>query len=110
MWYTVNPHQRCGYSHSPFTRKDTLLYSGSRNGLEGLTTGASTHKNKLTLRKHHFVIEKYVEVKQDEKHTPNLLGLITKAPGLVVKEEVQRILCKINQFEAKITKIRVSTF
>ena len=22
----VNPHQRCGYSDSPFARKDTFLY------------------------------------------------------------------------------------
>ena len=24
--YIVNPHQRCGYSDSPFARKDTFLY------------------------------------------------------------------------------------
>ena len=44
-------------------------------------------KRKLTLRKKHvFVIEKYVEdVKQDEKHVPDLLESIMKVPGLVKK-------------------------
>ena len=43
----------------------------------------------MTLRKiHFFVIEKYVEdLKQDEKHVPDLLESIMRPPGLV-KEEI----------------------
>ena len=45
-------------------------------------------KGKLTLRKRHFfVIEKYVEdVRQDEKHIPDLLEAIMKPKKLFVKE------------------------
>ena len=80
-------------------------------GWRGLTTGARTHKKKLTLRKIHvFILEKYVEdVKQDEKHVPDLLEAIMKAPGLV-KEELRRILFKMGQFRPKITKIKVCSF
>ena len=61
-------------------------------------------------KKHFFVIEKYVEdVKQGEKHVPDLLEGIMKAPGLV-KDELRRILCKMSQFRPKITEIRASTF
>ena len=66
---------------------------------------------KLTLRKRHFfVIEKYIEdVKQEEKDVPDLLESIMKGSGLV-KEELRRILFKMDQFRPKITKIRVYTF
>ena len=45
-------------------------------------------KRKLYLRKRHFVVmEKYVEdVKQDEKHVPDLLEAIMRPPGLVKEE------------------------
>ena len=54
-------------------------------------------KKKLYLRKvYFFVIEKYVEdVKQDEKHVPDLLELIMR-PTDPVKEELRRILCKMS--------------
>ena len=80
-------------------------------GWRGLTRCVQGHKNKLTLRtKHCFVIEKYVEdVKQDEKHVPDLVELIMKAPGLV-KEELRSILSKLDQFRPEILKIRVCTF
>ena len=68
-------------------------------GWRGLTTGARTHKKKLTLRKRHFfVIEKYVEdVKQDEKDVPDLLESIMR-PTDPVKEELRRNLCKMSKF------------
>ena len=48
-----------------------------------------------------FVIEKYIDdVRQDEKHVPDLLESIMKAPGLV-KEELQPILFKMHQFAMK---------
>ena len=66
---------------------------------------------KLTLRKRHFfLIEKYIEdVKQDEKHVPDLLEAITQPPGLV-KEELRPNLFKMIQISSKIKKMRVSRF
>ena len=54
-------------------------------GWRGLTTGAQTHKRKLSLRKRHFCVTgKHDEdVKQEEKHTPDLEESIMKASGLV---------------------------
>ena len=53
-------------------------------------------KRKLYLRKRHaFVIEKYIEdVKQDEKHVPDLLEAIAR-PTDPVKEELRPNLSKI---------------
>ena len=49
-------------------------------------------------------MEKYVEdVRQDEKHVPDLLESIIQPPGLV-KEELRPILFKIRQFRPEITK------
>ena len=55
-----------------------------------------TQKNKLTLSKRHFfVVETYIDdVKQDEKHVPDLLEAIMRPPGLV-KEELQPLLFKM---------------
>ena len=65
----------------------------------------------MTLRNRHvFVIEKYIEdVKQDEKHVPDLLEPIMR-PTDPVKEELRRISSKMGQFRPKITKIKASTF
>ena len=67
-----------------------------------------TTKRKLYLRKtYFFLIEKCIEdATQDEKHVPNLLEAIMKAPGLV-KEELRPKLFGIDQFRPEITKIRV---
>ena len=55
-------------------------------------------------------MEKYIEdVRQDEKHVPDLLEAIIW-PTDPVKEELRQKLSKIDQFESKITKIRVCTF
>ena len=52
-------------------------------------------------------MEKYVEdVKQDEKHVPDLLESIMRLTCLV-KEELRPNLFKISQFGPKITKIWV---
>ena len=57
-----------------------------------------------------FVIGKYVEdVKQEEKHVPDLLESMM-TPTCLVKEALRRILCKMGQFRPEIVKIRVSTF
>ena len=80
-------------------------------GWRGWTVMAYTLKNKLTLRKgHFFVIDKYVEdVKQDEKHVPDLPEPIMRPSGLP-REDLRLILCKMCQFRSKITKIRICTF
>ena len=77
----VNPHQRCGYSDSPFARKDPFLYCRVQKRVgEGSRRRPGTHKRKLYPRKIHvFVIEKYVEdVKQEEKDVPDLLESIMR--------------------------------
>ena len=104
----VHPHQRCGYSESPFARIHYFYTAGSRN--EFVRCG-HTHKRKLYLRKRHFfIIEKHIEdLRQDGKHVPDLLESIIQ-PTDPVKEELRQKLSKIHQFESKITKIRVCTF
>ena len=60
-------------------------------------------------KKHVFVtgIEKCVEdVKQDEKHVPDLLASIMR-PTCLVKEESRQNVFKMSQFRFEITKIRV---
>ena len=49
------------------------------------------------------------DLRQDEKHVPDLLEAIMRPPG-PVKDELRQKLFKIDQFESKITKIRVCTF
>ena len=49
------------------------------------------------------------DVRQDEKHVPDLLEAIIQPPGLV-KAELRPILFKIDKFIHKISKIRVSKF
>ena len=67
-----------------------------------------THKKqKILSKRHFFLIEKYFEdVRQDEKHVPDLLELIMR-PTDAVKEELWPNSFKINQFISEITKIRV---
>ena len=55
-------------------------------------------------------MEKYNEdARQDEKHVPDLLESIMR-PTDPVKEELRQKFFKIDQFESKITKMRVCTF
>ena len=100
-----NPNQRCEYSDSPFARIYFFHTAGSGNGLEEVDTvclGKLTPKKKTF-----FVIEKYIEdLRQDEKHVPDLLESIIQPPGLV-KEELRAISFKIAQFRSKIRKIQV---
>ena len=79
-------------------------------GLREWTWCVPRHKNMLALSKTYFFvndIEKYVEdVKQDEKHVPDLLEPIMR-PTCLLKDEIRPILFKIFQFRPKVTKIRV---
>ena len=45
----INPHQRCGYSDSPFAKKDTFLYC--RVGWRGWTSREHTHKKQVDPKK-----------------------------------------------------------
>ena len=55
-------------------------------------------------------MEKYNEdARQDEKHVPDLLESIMR-PKDLVKEELRQKLFKIDQFESKVKKMRVSKF
>ena len=101
-----NPHQRCWYSDSPFARIHYFYTARSRNDLERVVGHEPGHN---TLRKRDvFLIEKYFEdVRQDEKHVPDLLEAIIQPPG-PVKEELRQKLFKTIQILSKITKMRVS--
>ena len=55
-------------------------------------------------------MEKYIEdLRQDEKHVPDLLEAIMR-PTDPVKEELRQKLFKIYQFGSKITNMGVCTF
>ena len=69
----------------------------------------ATHtKKQKTISKRQFsLIEKcFEDVRQDEKHVPDLLGAVMR-PTDPVKEELRQKLFKI---ESKIKKIKVSNF
>ena len=51
----------------------------------------------------------FEDLRQDEKHVPDLLESIMK-PTDPVKEELRQKLSKIEEIESKITKVRVSKF
>ena len=62
------------------------------------------------IKKTVFLIEKcFEDVRQDEKHVPDLLESIIQPSG-PVKEELRQKLFKIDQFGSKIKKIRGCTF
>ena len=55
-------------------------------------------------------MEKYIEdLRQDEKHVPDLLEAIMR-PIDPVKEELRQKLFKMTQISSKIPKMRVSKF
>ena len=87
------------------------ILQGLEMGWRGWSRCVPHTKNKFTLLKRHvFVIEKYIEdVRQDEKHVPDLLEAIMR-PTCLVKEELWRNSCKMSQFRPEILKIKVSTF
>ena len=106
-----HPHQRCGYSDLPFARIYFFYTAGSRNRFEGMEAVCPLTKKQKTISKRHvFLIEKYFEdVRQDEKHVPDLLESIMR-PTDPVKEELLQKLFKIDNFRPKIKKMRVSKF
>ena len=106
-----NPHQRCGYSDSPFARIYFFYTAGSRNRFEGMEPVAThTKKEKTVSKRHFFLMKKYFEdARQDRKHVPDLLESIMR-PTDPVKEELRQKLFKITQISSKNTKMRLSKF
>ena len=95
----INPHQRCGYSDSPFARTYFFLYCRVQKWVEGgWTSEGDDTKRKLYPRKRHFfVMEKYIEdAKQEEKDVPDLLDSIMKGSGLIK----ERVTAKFVQIES----------
>ena len=107
----INPHQRCGYSDSPFARIYFFYTAGSRNRFEGMEAVCRHTKKQKTISKRHvFLIENYFEdARQDEKHVPDLLEAIMR-PTDPVKDELWQKLFKIIQISPKIKKMKVSKF
>ena len=69
-----------------------------------------TKKQKTISKRHVFLIEKcFDDLRQDEKHVPDLLESIIQ-PTDPVKEEFRQKLFNIYKFGSKIKKIRVCTF
>ena len=69
-----------------------------------------TQKQKTISKGYLFLMEKcFEDVRQDEKHVPDLLESIMR-PTDPVKEELRQKLSKIIKFESKIKKMRVSKF
>ena len=78
--------------------------------MEPLGTHTHTKKQKTISERHFFVIEKcFEDVRQDEKHVPDLLESIIRPPD-PVKEELRQKLFKIDNFGSEITKMRISKF
>ena len=73
--------------------------------MERVVGDGTGHK---TLRKRHFfVIEKcFEDLRQEEKHVPDLLEAIMRHAD-PIKDELRPILFKIKQFRSEITKIKV---
>ena len=107
----IHPHQRCGYSDSPFARIYFSILQGPETDLREWNQCVHTQKNiKPYQKKHFFLIEKcFEDARQDEKHVPDLLESIMR-PTDPVKEELRQKLFKMTEFDSKIKKIRVCTF
>ena len=70
----------------------------------------TAHKKQVDPKKMTLFCYRNIEdVKQEEKDVPDMLESIMRST-CVVKEELRRILMRMGQFRAKITKIRASTF
>ena len=53
----IHPHQSCGYSDSPFARKDTFLYCRVQKWVgRGWHSGHGDTERKTTLRKNMFLL------------------------------------------------------
>ena len=106
----VHPHQRCGYSDSPFSRGYTFsILQGPETDLREWKRCVDTPQNIKPYQKDtcFLYIEKYNEdVRQDEKHVPDLLESIMR-PKLFVKDELRPNSFKIDQCRAEVRKIQV---
>ena len=65
----INPHQRCGCSNSPFARKDTFLYCRVQKWISGNGNGVYPQD----VREFQGLEKYFEDVREDEKHIPDLL-------------------------------------
>ena len=107
----IHPHQRCGYSDSPFARIHYLYTAGSGNGFEGTEAVCRlTQKQQNISKRHFFLMETcFEDFRQDEKHVPDPLESIMR-PTDPLKEELRQKFSKLTNLGRKITKIRACTF
>ena len=87
------------------------ILKGPERGWRGCTRLVHTHKKEVVpLKKTCFCYRKHIEdVNQDQKTAPDLLESMIRFTRLA-KEELQRILMKMNQFRSKIQDSRVCSF
>ena len=108
----IHPHQRCGYSDSPFSRGYTFsILQGPETDFREWKRCVDTQKTENHIKRTLFLIEKcFEDARQDEKHVPDLLEAVMR-PTDPVKDELRQKLFKIDhQFESEIKKIRFHTF
>ena len=113
----VNPHQRCGYSDSPFARRDTFLYCRLQKWVGGEWTPVGigwhhTQKEVVPKKKTRFCYQ-YGKIcwgrQAGGKTRPGSAGIDNEA-SWSCKRRVTETLMNMTQFGSKITKIKVSTF
>ena len=76
----LNPHQRCGYSGSPFARIHFFYTAGSRNRFEGMDPVCRhTKKQKTISKRHFFLIEKCFGPQTGWKTHPESAGIDNSA-------------------------------
>ena len=86
------------------------ILQGPETDLREWNRCVHTQKNIKPYKKYFFLIEKcFEDVRQDEKHVPDLLEPIMRPPGLV-KEELRPILFRMPHIRSEIKNSRVSTF
>ena len=103
IMFLINRHQRCGYSDSPFARRDTFLYCRAQKWVgKGGHRACTQTKSKLFLRKKTLCsYGKYVrDIKQRQKHVLDLVQSMMK-PTDPAKEELPSILMIMYQFRPK---------
>ena len=103
--WLINPHQRCGYSDSPFARIYFFYTAGSRNRFEGMeSVWTRTQKQKTISKGYFFLMEKcFEDARQDERHVPDLLEAIMR-PTDPAREELRPSSFKWINLDPKLQK------
>ena len=106
----LNPHQRFGYSNSPFAGEDYFYTAGSTNESQGVGIGGTRHKKEVAVRQTHLFIEPCVrDIICRRNLALDLLQLIIR-PTRLSREELQRISSNMQQFRSPINEFRACLF